>query len=235
VWSNKQIKQWQLTQRDYEQDTATVLHDTAVDQQRSLVQQEMIQTLFSFLEGLATLKGFNSVFQQKTHEAWNVFHLRGMSGGLFLNKLVKYIPSEEPFAHLLRLVLRVPEDVREGQQQMQAFMRFLEELIASQHVTRGQLQPARVPFFLSAWWHVQAPEQWPIFYLDVRRALIIEDQPLVEAWGPVESYFVFRTHFLSLAKELGCSSWKLEHICTWSQGRLPNLDRQQRSSQSVPK
>src|SRR5258708_4425059 len=103
VWSNKQIKQWQLTQRGYKQDTEAVLHDADIDRQRSLVQQEMAQALHSFLEGASTLKAFNTVFQQKTHETWNVFHLRGMSGGLFLNKLVKYVPSEETFAHLLRL------------------------------------------------------------------------------------------------------------------------------------
>ena len=117
------------------------------------------------------------------------------------------MPSEETFAHLLRLVLRAPEDVREAQRQMQAFLQFLEELIASQHVTRRQLQPARVPFFVSAWWHVQASAQWPIFYLDVRRTLMLEDKLTQEAWDPVEAYFVFHTRFLSLAKELGCSSW----------------------------
>ncbi len=216
VWSNKQIKQWQLTQRGYKQDTEAVLHDADIDRQRSLVQQEMAQALHSFLEGASTLKAFNTVFQQKTHETWNVFHLRGMSGGLFLNKLVKYVPSEETFAHLLRLVLRVPEDVREGQRQMQAFTRFLEGLIATHQVTRGQLQPARVPFFLSAWWHVQDPEHWPIFYLDVRRALLIENKYILDEWDPIEAYFVLCTRFLSLTKELDCSSWELEHLCTWS-------------------
>jgi len=82
-----------------------------------------------------------------------------MSGGMFLNKLVKYTPNEATFAHLLRLMIRAPEDMRDGQRQMQTFVRFLEGLIASQQVLRSQLQPARVPFFLSAWWHMQAPEQ----------------------------------------------------------------------------
>jgi len=232
VWSHKQIKQWQLTQRAYEQDTATVLHDTDIDRQRSLVQQEMTQALHSFLEGTSTLKAFNTVFQQKTHEAWNVFHLRGMSGGLFLNKLVKYVPNEETFAHLLRLVLHVPEDVREGQRQMQAMMHFLEELIASQQVTRAQLQPARIPFFLSAWWHVQAPQHWPIFYLDVRRALMIEDKLMLEAWSPVEAYFVFRTRFLSLAQALDCSPGKLEHLCTWSVRHTPSAHAEEKGPPS---
>jgi hypothetical protein len=86
-----------------------------------------------------------------------------MSGGLFFNQLVQRVPNEETFAHLLRLMIRVPDEGREAEQRMQAFVRFLEGLIASQQVQRAQLQPARVPFFQSIWWHMQAQERWPIF------------------------------------------------------------------------
>jgi hypothetical protein len=97
-----------------------------------------------------------------------------MSGGLFFNQLVQRVPNEKTFAHLLRLMIQVPDERREAQQRMQAFVRFLEGLISSRQVQRAQLQPARVPFFQSIWWHIQAQERWPMYYMDIRRALITD-------------------------------------------------------------
>jgi hypothetical protein len=137
-----------------------------------------------------------------------------MSGGLFFNRLVQRVPNEETFARLLRLLIFAPDERREAQQRMQAFVRFLEELIASQQVLRAQLQPARVPFFQSVWWHMQAQEQWPIFYSDVRQAILTESS--VSLFDPTKAYFTFCTRFRELAQELGVSSWGLEHLCRWS-------------------
>ncbi|MBA2680979.1 MAG: hypothetical protein H0U76_21610 [Ktedonobacteraceae bacterium] len=138
-----------------------------------------------------------------------------MSGGLFFNQLVQRVPNEETFAHLLRLMIQVPEDRREAQQRMKAFVRFLEGLIASQQVQRARLQPARVPFFQSIWWHIQAQDRWPIFYVDIRRALMAESVSDASSPDPIEAYFSFCTHFLALAQELGISPWELEHLCRW--------------------
>src|SRR5262245_53995365 len=100
VWSNEQIERWHLVQSSYLGDTDTVTHDIEMDLRRTHALHEMLQLLHSFLGDEITLKQFNTVFQQHTHKKWNDFHIRGMSGGLFLNKLVKYIPNEETFAHL---------------------------------------------------------------------------------------------------------------------------------------
>jgi hypothetical protein len=158
-----------------------------------------------------------------------------MSGGLFFNQLVQRVPNEETFAHLLRLMIRVPDEGREAEQRMQAFVRFLEGLIASQQVQRAQLQPARVPFFQSIWWHMQARERWPIFYGDVRRAILVETStPLPD---PIEGYFSFCTRFLALAQELSLSSWELEHLCRWSVRQNVALDstkNKKLSTSSIP-
>lgn len=215
MWSNEKLEQWRLAYSRYLSDMPSVTLNRNIDRQRPHTQQEMTQLLRSFLDGAITLKQFNTVFQQKTHNAWNVFHLQGMSGGLFLNKLVKHVPSEDTFGHLFRLMMRVPEETQDGRRQMQAFVQFLEGLIASRQVTRAQLQPARVPFFLSAWWHVQDPERWPIFYLAVRQALLTEETHSKETPDPVETYFSFRARFLALAQALGVSMWELEHLAFW--------------------
>ncbi len=219
VWSSEQMTWWRTRQKAYLTDRTAVERDQAIDLERKHIRKEILQVLNSFLDGSIGLKALNATFQQRTHSSWNVFHLRGMSGGLFFNQLVQRVPNEETFAHLLRLMIQAPEERREAQQRMQAFVRFLEGLIASQQVQRAQLQPARVPFFQSIWWHIQAQERWPIFYGDVRRAILAETGMLPP--DPIEAYFSFSTHFLMLAQELGLSSWELEHLCRWSARQNP--------------
>ncbi len=216
MWTSEQITWWRSRQKAYLADRIVVEQDQAIDLQRMHIKQEILLVLSSFLDGTIGLKEFNATFQQRTHSRWSGFHLRGMSGGLFFNKLVKHVPSDDTFAHLLRLIIRTPEDNPEGQQRMQAFVRFLEGLISAHRVQRAQIQPARVPFFLSIWWHIQAQEHWPIFYADVRQALLGEGQPGSSSLDPIKAYFAFQTHFLTLAHRLGMSCWELEHLCRWS-------------------
>jgi hypothetical protein len=223
VWSYTQVEQWHLVQRVYLEDAEIVKRDQEIDLKRSQAQQEMMQLLSSFLEGTVEIHKFNTIFQHKTHNEWGVFGLRGMSGGLFLNKLVKHIPNEESLANQLCTALRLPrdgahsltEDSWDGRKSMQGFIQFLEGLIASRQVLRSQLQPARVPFFLSIWWHMQANERWPIFNFHVRSAFMSGGAALQPLQNPVEEYFEFRSRFLLLANELEVSPWQLEHICAW--------------------
>jgi hypothetical protein len=216
AWANEQIEWWRGRQKAYLEDNTAVERDKLINLQRQQAQQEMLQTLNSFLDGKLSLKEFNATFQKRTNERWGAFHLRGMSGGLFFNKLVKYVPNEDAFAHLMRLMIQAPKDRREAQQRMHAFIQFIEGLISSQQVQRAQLQPARVPFFLSIWWHIQTRERWPIFYGEVRHALMGKEPSGSLLLDPVELYFAFCTQFITLAQTLSISSWELEHLCTWS-------------------
>jgi hypothetical protein len=208
------IEKWRITQQEYLADTPKVKAHQALDQRRTQVQQEMAELLDAFLNRTITLKEFNTTFQQKTQGAWNVFRMRGTSGGMFLNKLVKYL-DDDTFTSQLRAGLRLPEDTREGQQHMQELTQYFELLITQQKVSRSQLQPARVPFLLSSWWHLQNSQHWPIFFPLVHHILMNEDEQSTLSPSPIEAYFSFRTHFLSLARALGVSLWELEYIVTW--------------------
>ncbi len=234
MWTSEQITWWRSRQKAYLEDRTVVEHDQAIDIQRMHVKQEILLVLNSFLEGAIGLKEFNATFQQRTHNRWSGFHLRGMSGGLFFNKLVKHVPCDDTFAHLLRFIIRAPEDNPEGQQRMHAFVRFLEGLISAHRVQRAQIQPARVPFFLSIWWHIQAQEQWPIFYADVRHALMGEGQLGSSSLDPIKAYFSFRTRFLTLAHRLGMSCWELEHLCRWSYTQSLQPGSPKHEKQSIP-
>ncbi len=147
-----------------------------------------------------------------------------MSGGLFLNKLIKHVPSRESLEYFLCVVLRDPDDMQEGQRMVQLFVQFLERLIASRQVERSQLQPIRTPFFLSAWWHVQEPESWPIYYLSARRLLTPQTHTSA-VQDPARDYVAFCRRFISLAQSLGISLQELEHVCSWYEQQNLHLDR----------
>ncbi len=213
------IEQWRVIQQEYLADAPRVTMHQAIDERRLQVQQEMTEILGAFLNRSITLKEFNAMFQQKTQGAWNVFRMRGTSGGMYLNKLVKYI-DDDTFTSHLRSSLRLPEDTREGQRHMQDLTHYFERLIAQHKGLRSQVQPARIPFLLSAWWHLQDAQHWPIFFPLVQHMLMSEDGQPTQAQSPIEAYFAFRTHFLSLAQALGVSLWELEHIVTWKGQRI---------------
>ncbi len=215
MWTNEQIAQWQGIHQQYRAETSSIEHHKLVSQQKLHAQQEMLQVLNTFLDSTISLREFNTIFQHKTRKTWSVFHLKGMSGGLFLNKLVKYVPNEDTFAHLLRMLLHTPGEVLDGQRHMQAFVQCLEEAISSQQAARWQLQPARVPFFLSVWWHIQEVEIWPIFYLELRRAIFPEGETLTSSQNSVATYFVFKSRFLALKQALDLSTWELEQLVLW--------------------
>jgi hypothetical protein len=217
------IEQWRITQQEYLTDMQMVIAHQALDQRRLQVQQEMIKLLIAFLNRTVSLKEFNSMFQQKTQGAWNVFRMRGTSGGMYLNKLVKYIDDATLTSHL-RTCLRLPEDTREAQRHMGELTHYFERLIAQQKGLRSHLQPARIPFLLSALWHLQDAHYWPIFFPLVHLTLMYKNGQEAQTESPIEAYFAFRTRFVSLSQALGVSLWELEHLVTWKAQQ--NLDVQ---------
>jgi hypothetical protein len=104
---------------------------------------------------------------------------------------------------------------QDGQRRMQALVFLLESWIVSGGITANQLQPWLAPFFLSGWWYVQAPQQWPVLTFRVRGVLLPREEISEERMDCIQSYFEFRRRFISLAAELGISSWALEHLCFW--------------------
>lgn len=215
TWTDEQVDQWCLSLRAYREDITAKADAVELRALRHHARQEMLLALSYFLEGKGSLQAFNTIFQQRAHYDWNVFGIRGMSGGMFLNKLIKYIPEGEHLAQQLRTALSLPENIREGRYQMQALALFLERLIATGKVSRSQVQPARLPFFLSVWWHIQDEEQWSRFAGRLRQR-IFQGLPLVDPPSDqIELYFAFHERFLALKKAFGISAWELEHFLLW--------------------
>lgn len=208
--SENQIEHWRLLYEEAKTDPQWETYYKTLDVQRLEDQKGMVELLNLYLTSKITTEELRSTFDRKTRNEWNTFGLKGMSGAMFLNMLVKHIDDERALAQQLRFVLSLPKGTTDGQKQMQAFLHYLEDVIKSKQATKRQIQSARTPFFVGAWWHLQDTEQWPIFYPLTRQMLELEGL-YTSTQNPIEDYFSFRESFLSLASTLHLTVWQLEH------------------------
>lgn len=179
---------------------------------RANVRDKLLGLLDSYLKGSITTEQFRETFDKKTRKEWDHFGLKGMSGAMFLNMLVKHLPDQSALEAQLRAALPLPSSTETGRQRLRSFLDFLQAAIQSGSVSKRQIQPFRSLFFVSAWWHLQAQEEWPVFYVSARR--VMEKEGIYTPPSDfVNDYFTFRDRFLALAKALGLSAWDLEYLC----------------------
>lgn len=181
------------------------------NERRLTVVPQLLTLLQELRDGAIALPAFRETFDARTRKDWDVFGLKGMSGAMFLNKLVLHVPDQTSLRRELLAAVAVPEDVSGAKKQMAAFLRFLDAMISAGDVSKMKLQPGRAPFFLSAWWHLQNREVWPAYYESGRWALA-ETGLFSGSGDPLRDYFSFRDCWLELAREFQLSSWALEAV-----------------------
>jgi hypothetical protein len=119
---------------------------------------------------------------------------------MFLNKLVLHLPDQVTLRSELLAAAGLPRTAEEAEAHMSAFLGFLERMIAEGKASKMQIQPGRAPFFLSAWWHLQDRESWPVYY-ESGRWTLGEIGLFAEADDPVKGYFQFRDCWMELRRE----------------------------------
>lgn len=217
IKSDVVIDRWKIREEERQRDNALLTYHQERDGRRHVAQAQMLALLQQFLSEDIDLGTFRTVFDRRTRKEWDVFGLKGMSGAMFLNTLVKHIPDQTDVAQRLRRIFPLPADVAEGRVHMQEFYDYLQSLIEAKRITLRQVQASRVPFFVGAWWHLQDPETWPVYYTSGRRAL--EQDGLFQSTpNPISDYFNFRNTYIVLMKALGISPWELEHLLGWQTG-----------------
>ena len=183
----------------------------ARNERRLAVVPQLLALLQQLRDGTIELPAFRATFDARTRKDWDVFGLKGMSGAMFLNKLVLHVPHQAALQRELLAAVALPENVQGAHEQISAFLRFLDGLVCTGEVSKMKLQPGRAPFFLSAWWHLQDREMWPAYYESGRWALA-EIGLFSESGDPLLDYFSFRDRWLELALEFRLDTWALEAV-----------------------
>lgn len=205
------IKKWQNLLDSAKSDHEWVAKQQKLYDKRRFTQEHLSRFVLDYVDGKYTTNSLKEIFDKKTRNEWTGYGLKGMSGAMFLNMLVKYIPEQDILTRQLKLVIPCPKDESDGKRKMRAFHGYLLDIIKEGEVTKRDIQPARVPFFVSALWHVQKVNEWPIYYISARKKFI-QDSLYEPAEDPVEDYFHFRQCFIRLQKELNVDSWDLDQI-----------------------
>ena len=218
-----QAESWRLLWEELAAEGEGVAECRAWVSRRQRVRPQLVELLSRFLAGSTDLEELRATFDQRTRTDWDAFGLRGMSGAMFLNLLLKHVADTAELAERLRRVLPAPRDAETGRERLAEFVAYL-DVLAREGSAAGRLQPGRAAFFVSMWWHVQEPERWPGFQLSARRALQAEEGLYAPLGEPVHDYFAFREPFLALAAALRVRAWELEYLCWWHERRAAASD-----------
>lgn len=219
-----QVESWRLLWDELAHDAWSLSEFRGWDDRRRRAQPEMLELLRRFIAGAIDVEEFRATFDARTRTDWDLFGLRGASGAMFLNKLVKYVADTDALTVQLRATLSVPGSVADGRATLTEFISYLTIAARSVPAMRGQIQPARAAFFVSTWWHLQQAEDWPDFQLSARTALQLEEGLYAPTGDPVADYFSFRETYLALAGALALSTWQLDYLCWWHQRRRRSED-----------
>jgi hypothetical protein len=192
----------------------------------------MVALVQRFLSGGIGLEQFRSTFDRRTRTDWDAFALKGASGAMFLNALVKHSEHRVVLARQLRSAFRAPKNVDDATVQLAELIGAVAPLSlplesdeqAGDAAAKPAVAPTHAVFFATMWWHLQAPDQWPAFQPSSRRVLHDEEELFTATGDPVHDYLLFRESFLSLAAVLSLTTWQLEHLCWWQSRRLPDGD-----------
>jgi hypothetical protein len=210
-----QLESWRLLWEELVRDPESRAELRAWIERRSRVRPELLELLERFLTGAVDVEQLRATFDRRTRTDWDAFGLKGMSGAMFLNMLVKYVTDPRALAAQLRTALALPSSVDDGRSRLSAFADYLRALSRRGGAQPRALQPARASFFVTAWWHLQDTEQWPGFQLSARRALQLEQGLYTPSGDPVDDYFAFRDAARALAAALTLTTWELEYLCWW--------------------
>lgn len=195
-------------------------------ERREVIQSTLLPLVTGFLSGTTPLDEFKSRVDSinKSHNCWG---FRGFNGQMFFNMLFNWTRDPidgiltETFAQPLQLAITAPQTEEAAKTKISDFADFVRAQNA-RLVELGQpkgrcANPGSVPFFLSYFWQVQAPDVWPVYYKS--SVTILGDANL---WSPgedlAENYLAFKRIHEELAQLFSTASkqafglYEVEHV-----------------------
>ena len=158
-----QTENWRLLREELAADAAGVAEYARWAARRQAALPEFRALVERFVAGDAGLEELRATLDRRTRREWDALGLRGVSGAMLLNQLVRRAPELSPLEHALRTALRRPAGAAEARAQLDALVGAL-----------GPLGGARAVFLASVAWHAQDPVDWPGYHPSARQALAVD-------------------------------------------------------------
>ena len=104
----------------------------------------------------------------KKHSLWG---FKGTAGAKFFNQLYNGEDDKERLEKEVRRFLLQPDDNTGAKLKINGFSNYVREVREKVELRQKKPAPKSTVFFLSYFWHIQAPDKYPIFYPKSRKAL----------------------------------------------------------------
>jgi len=178
-----------------------------------------------FEDGELSLAEFKSEIdgQNKRFPYWG---FKGMNGMMFFNMLYNSSGAErrDELANLLRQAILRPSDEEDAKEKIRALEGFVERLRNEADDLRKAPRHGSIPYFLSYFWQVSSPNEFPIYYTSMVHAL--SDLTI---WEPKDDLAESYAEFWELNEEMrealaeytdrDIHLWTVEHVFWYWQQR----------------
>ena len=182
------------------------------NEERDQVRDEhLLPLLNQFLDGEITLEEFKPRNDglNKQHPYWG---FDGFNGQMHFNQMWNATPDQEELAAHLREILSEPESRAEAAERINAHADLAQTYRDNSIDAEPRYKPAM--FFLSYFWHLQAPTDYPVFYVTSERYLEDHDR-FVQDGEYGEDYVEFieaLDALIDLAIETTDADWEYRDI-----------------------
>jgi len=197
---NRALQIWQkysIEGKDYT--NVDEYSDSELDRRRTEVIPEVQTSLQNFLSGNTQLDEFKTQVDSinKRNRLWG---FKGMNGQMFFNIMTKTSAAggkTNEFENLLKRSLPLPTSPEQAAPIMDEFAQFTKSLAKFVEDQRGAPKIRAINFFLSYFWQIQSPAQYPIYYTSMVN--VLQEYNL---WSPSEKVGESYVWFYRLNHEL---------------------------------
>lgn len=134
---------------------------------RQVIDRLLLPVLSQFLDGSIDLAAFKPEIDRinKRNEFWG---FKGIKGQMFFNLLYNTCADVAELTAELKSSIELPTDQVVARSRIRNFVSYVrrsgEEHVANGGSKHSRPKPSSIPFFLSYFWQIQAPDQWPVYY-----------------------------------------------------------------------
>lgn len=200
---------------------------------RALIADRLLPALTKFFDGTMPLTDFKPEIDRlnKQNELWG---FKGIKGQMFFNLIFNACLDENELTSELKSALACPADEEIAKSRIRNFASYVRR-IGDDHVAAGNSKasrpkPSSIPFFLSYFWQLQAPDEWPVFYTNSVQVLsdlnlYQQAEDLAEAYIDYTRLHVEFQQVFAKASGKPFTLYDVEHV--WWQAGQDKLAAQQ--------
>ena len=186
------------------------------DNLRFEVIEELLGLLDNFFSNKINLSNFktkvDSINKRKPY--WG---FRGVNGQMFFNQLSKCSQNKKDLTKYLQSLLKKPKNISEAKHKIMDLFTYVNSIKDNILDKRKAPRPKSILFFLSYFWQLQDPEEYPIFFNSLENVFLELDLITTKEnlWDYYEEFYNINFELKELfSKKIGNKSnlWFVEHV-----------------------